>query len=301
MVAMTQCAEDVDQFAGRGHARNVSDDRQGLSAFQRHVERDYARSLSALIEGEIIPRLMAVHAAEGRGSRPHGETEVVDVADVELLAPLVLQVDTDVVLAHIEGILDRGISAETVMVDLLAPTARLLGEFWEEDRCDFVDVTMALWRLQEVVHQIASRTAPDSAATAGRYRALFAPMPGDQHSFGTVVIDEVFRRAGWLTDRIGGDDSADLLGSVAGHWFDLIGLTITRDSHIGELTSMIGALRNVSPNPRVCVMVGGRIFSENPGLAVTVGADGTAPDAKVALEIAGKLVRQREWESVASS
>jgi methanogenic corrinoid protein MtbC1 len=41
-------------------------------------------------------------------------------------------------------------------------------------------------------------------------------------------------------------------------------------------------------------MVGGRIFSEDPDLAMRVGADGTARDAKLAPKVADELVRERE-------
>jgi len=73
-------------------------------------------------------------------------------------------------------------------------------------------------------------------------------------------------------------------------------LTISCDCHIAPLASLIVALRNVSRNSRVCVMVGGRVFSSNPDLAVEVGADGTAPDAKLALHVADTLVRERAVE-----
>ena len=186
------------------------------------------------------------------------------------------------------------------MVDLLAPTARLLGEYWEDDRCDFVDVTMGLWRLQEVVHEIAARAPADRLHAAGGYRALFASMPGDQHNFGTVVVDELFRRDGWVTDRLSEAQTPDLLKRVGDDWFDMVGLTISCDNHIAELTSIIVALRNVSRNPRVCIMVGGRIFTANPERAVHVGADGTAPDGKLALKVAADLVRIREGEHALS-
>ena len=89
-----------------------------------------------------------------------------------------------------------------------------------------------------------------------------------------------------------------LLKRVAADWFDMIGLTISCDCHIGALPSVIVGLRSVSRNPKVCVMVGGRVFSADPELAITVGADGTARDAKLALEVARELVRSSEWEAV---
>ena len=280
-------------------ARDLGVDRPELSAFSMQKSQDCARSLSALIQSEIIPRLIAVHA---RSAPCVGISEIapLDAADIEDMASLVMQVDADALLAHVDAVLDRGVTVETVMVDLLAPTARLLGDYWEDDRCDFVDVTMGLWRLQEVVHEIAGRM-PAGCGAARAHRALFASMPGDLHSFGAMVIDEVFRRAGWATERIIEAQTSDLLASAAEDWFDLIGLTISCDCHIAELPSIIAALRGVSSNPQVCIMVGGRLFSANPDLAVRVGADGTARDAKLALETAGALVRRREWEAAACS
>ncbi len=279
-------------------SRNFYRDRDRFAAFRLRAETDYDRSLSTLIESEIIPRLMIAHAADTPVIDVIGTSALIDPEEVEALAPLALQVEADTLLSHIEAILARGVSVETVMVDLLAPTARKLGEFWEQDQCDFIDVTMGLWRLQEVVHEIACRAPADQLAAAGGRRALFASMPGDQHSFGTVLIDELFRRDGWVTDRMAETETPDLLKRVADDWFDIVGLTISCDSHIGNLTSIITALRNVSRNSRVCVMVGGRIFSENPDLAMHYGADGTARDAKLALKVADGLIRERAREVV---
>lgn len=271
-----------------------------LAAFQ--VAIDDTQSLSSLIESEIIPRLLVAHAtmapavARANGGSPK-TTSLIDGAEIEALGVLVMQVEADVVLAHIEGILARGITVDSVMVDLMAPTARFLGELWEDDRCDFVDVTMGLWRLQEVVHEIAARFPADRAHVLGGHRALFAAMPGDQHNFGTVVIDEVFRRDGWITDRLGDVETAELLKRVADDWFDIVGLTISCDAHTATLPSLIAALRNVSRNPQLCIMVGGRVFNAAPHLARQLGADGTAVDAKVALQVAAKLVRERERET----
>lgn len=259
--------------------------------------RENARSLSTLIESEIIPRLMIAHAGDMPPHVPLDGDAAILPGEVEALAPLALQVEADALLMHIEGVLARGVGFDAVMVDLLAPAARMLGEFWENDRCDFVDVTMGLWRLQEVVHEIACRVPIERLHAAGGRRALFASMPGDQHNFGTVVVDELFRRDGWLTDRVSEAETSDLLKRVATDWYDMIGLTISCDCHIGALPSVIVGLRSVSRNPRVCVMVGGRVFSADPGLAVTVGADGTARDARLALDVARELVRS-EREAV---
>ncbi|WBH15594.1 cobalamin B12-binding domain-containing protein [Sphingomonas radiodurans] len=292
MPSLARIENKTGQLGGAGLARRYRADAHGLTAFRTLASIDYDRSLSTLIESEIIPRLMIAHAVD----IAEVAAVEIDACEISALAPLALEVEADALLAHIEAILARGVSVDTVMVDLLAPAARLLGEYWEEDRCDFVDVTMGLWRLQEVVHEIAARMPADRMLAIGGHRALFASMPGDQHNFGTVVIDELFRRDGWVTDRMSGVETTDLVRRVGADWFDMVGLTVSCDRHIANLTSVIAALRNVSKNPRVCIMVGGRIFSADPELATQVGADGTASDARQALIVAADLVRVREQE-----
>lgn len=247
---------------------------------------DPGRSLTSLIEAQIIPRLIVAHPAAQVMA-----DDAIDLADEVLtFAPLALHVEADALIEHVETYLDRGATIEALLVDLLAPAARRLGEYWEEDRCDFVDVTMGLWRLQEVVHELAARGPIDRGQAAPCARALFAAMPGDQHSFGALVVEEMFARGGWATDRMGDTSVSDLLDRVGGEWFDVIGLTVSCDSHTAALPSAIVALRNVSRNPRIVVMVGGRVFAENPRLASDVGADGTARDARSAVKMAQDLV-----------
>jgi len=283
------------EFNGQVHA-----DSQNLTAFRVLAAADFTNSLSQMIESEIIPRLMLAHGLAAAETVTDATVAEIIAGEAEALASLVLQVDAGVLLVHVEAILARGVSVDTMMVDLLAPAARLLGEYWESDLCDFVDVTMGLWRLQEVVHVIAARAPSERLLAAGGRRALFASMPGDQHNFGTVVIDELFRRDGWITDRLSGVETSELLKRVGGDWFDMIGLTVSCDYHIATLPSIIVALRNVSRNSRVCIMVGGPVFSKDPGQAEKVGADGTAPDAQLALKVAAGLVRTREQETLAA-
>ena len=300
MASLARIEDNGALLGGAALARRFRTDAQGPAAFRTIADVDYDRSISTLIESEIIPRLMVAHAVDTPAPATATATAVIEADEIATLAPLALAVEADALLAHIEAVLRRGVSIDTVMVDLLAPTARLLGEFWEDDRCDFVDVTMGLWRLQEVVHEIAARKPAERMLAIGGHRALFASMPGDQHNFGTVVIDELFRRDGWVTDRMSGAETPDLIKRVAAHWFDLVGLTVSCDAHIAPLTSVIVALRNVSRNPRVCIMVGGRVFSTDPELAFRVGADGTARDAIGALKVAADLVRVREGGALAA-
>jgi MerR family transcriptional regulator, light-induced transcriptional regulator len=292
MASLARVEDKIGTRRASSPAQRQRSDSRGLADFRALATADPELSLSRLIESEIIPRLMVAHA----GEMPATFSQDIVAGEVAALAPLALQVEADALLAHVEAIMMRGVTLDTLMVDLLAPTARLLGDLWESDRLDFVDVTMALWRLQEVVHELAARSQIDRACPHAARRALFATMPGDQHSFGALVVDEVFRRGGWATDRMCAPQAAELVGRVGRDWFDMVGLTVSCDAHIAPLRSVIVALRNVSRNPGLFIMVGGQVFSTDPQLAVRIGADGTAGDARRALKVADDLVRVHEGE-----
>ena len=245
-----------------------------------------------LVESEIIPRLVVAHSHDDYAGTiaTHGGA-AISTAEALAFAPRALECDACHLLDDVEAFLERGVCVDRIFVDLLAPAARHLGVMWEEDDADFVAVTMALWRLQEVVRELSARVPVRSGGPMRR--ALFSVMPGEDHSFGTVLVEDVFRRAGWMTDLVTRCDTSELLARVAGTEYDLVGLTVTGDDHCKTVPSIINGIRSVSRNPKVGIMVGGRIFNDNPALAERLGADATAGDALAALEVARDLVDGR--------
>jgi methanogenic corrinoid protein MtbC1 len=246
-------------------------------------------AVSMIIEGEIIPRLMMAHSG-GEGRARSRRLGAISAEDAARFAELPMQLEAAALLEEVESFIDEGASVEAICLDLLAPAARQLGEMWERDECDFLDVTMGLWRLQEVMREIAARLPAAPVGLAAPRSALFAPMPGDHHNFGTLIIDEVFARGGWRSEALVKPERRELLDRLSRQPFDLVGLTLARDCPSAALGNLIKAMRNVSANPHIIVLVGGRMIYANPGMASEVGADGTGADALAALELANSLV-----------
>ena len=263
-------------------------------------------ALHTIIESDIVPRLLMAHSGEippgeaaliaeqraAPGSHPAVTQATVTEATVSRFALLPLNLEAGRLTQEVDRLLEAGVAVESIYIDLLAPTARLLGEMWERDECDFVEVTMGLWRLQEVMREIGSRypSLRQKSGPPGRMSALFAPLPGDDHSFGALMIDEVFARAGWNSEAIPLPQRRELLDSVSRRSFDIVGLTVTRDCQAGVLRNLIQALRKVSANPQLAIIIGGRFVDADPDVVAEVGADGTGADARTALRVAERLV-----------
>ncbi|MFM9852916.1 MAG: B12-binding domain-containing protein [Sphingomonadaceae bacterium] len=247
--------------------------------------------LASLIEGEIIPRLLMAHFQEADSAAERNpDKDTVTLEEAAAFADLTLDCSAHQLVQHVDMFLMRGVDVETVLVELLTPAARHLGALWEDDRIDFVAVTMGLWRIQEVVHELAARSPGAVRSVGGDRRALFCVIPGDNHSLGATIVDECFRRRGWSTLCLPNTSEFELLGLVRERWFEIIGLTISCDQHIGGLPRLIQAIRAASRNPQAGIMVGGPIFVQNPEIALAVGADATAKDAHIAVDRAEQLV-----------
>lgn len=255
------------------------------------------RNVGGLVQAEIIPRLLMAHRSEC----PHRDecSDTVRSSDCTIgcseaadFALLPLRMEAEELLAEVEKFIARGVSVESILIELLAPSARRLGELWEQDSCDFVDVTMGLWRLQEVMREVARRSPPVMRSIESIPTALFTPMPGDQHSFGALMVEEVFAGAGWHSEALFEPKRQELLAIMGERSFDLVGLTITNDCPSRNIAELITAIRSVSRNPAIRVIIGGRFINAEPGIAEQVGADGTATDARSALALAERIVAE---------
>lgn len=278
----TMASRNDFRSGGRGHGGGGDAD-----AFDPAMLSPFA--LHRLVEGEIIPRLLLAHRGIDAGG-VNGAAAPIDVGTAERFALAALRQEAYGLLVEVDALIARGHSVEAVFLDILAPAARHLGELWDADACDFVDVTMALWRLQEIVHELAARTPGAAERRGGERRALFAPLPGEQHGFGSLMVEEFFRRAGWTTASEPGASEADLTTLVGSRWFEIVGLTVSVAENVARLPAIIAALRAASRNPRLGVLVGGRVFIDHPDWADGCGADATALDARQAVLVAESLL-----------
>lgn len=268
----------------------------GPRSFNEATSQD---PINAIIEGDIIPRLLVAQieanraeaATDHEGGKGH-EPATLDHDAKARFAELPLRLEAPDLMSEIDRFLQAGVSIESILLDLLAPAARRLGEMWEDDEADFVDVTMGLWRLQEVMREVSLRSPPVKAAISGRLRALFSPVPGDTHSFGAQMLDEFFSRAGWQSDCLFQPERRELLDYLATQPIDIVGLTVSSDTQSGGVAGLMKAMRSVAKNPNLLIIVGGSAIARNPEIVAEVGADGTGADAREALSLAERLVEE---------
>jgi methanogenic corrinoid protein MtbC1 len=245
------------------------------------VPQEFNRAmLGRTIEAEVIPRLMLVHRGlshSGPASSPSESLSLhVTSEDIVELARIVIEHETEVACSYVDALRNQGVPVEEIFVDLLAPTARLLGEMWKADACCFTDVTIGTARIQQIVHELSPDFEKEMAMAFEGRRILLMTMPGEQHTLGLMLIEEYFRRAGWDCSSGAPKDMRDMARRVRAQHFDVVGISVAWGALLDGISSTIQSIRKASLNKSIVVLVGGNIFLENPELVSRVGADGTA-------------------------
>jgi MerR family transcriptional regulator, light-induced transcriptional regulator len=271
-----------------------------------HGALDEQRAQLALtIETEVIPRLMLAHQQPAALARHADRPAAIDPGTTVEFARIVLTNDFSVIATYVEALRASGITLETLCLDLLAPTARQLGEMWEADLCDFTDVTLGLWRLQQVMREFMETNPGDGESRLRGLRALLVPAPGEQHTFGLAMVMEFFRRAGWDVCAGPGATVGELRAMVSDDWFDVVGISVGVGSRLDLVASCIRAIRKSSRNPHVGVIVGGRAFNDHAERIVEIGADALVTDGPHAPlhaeHLLARLARDRRAEARGSS
>jgi len=258
---------------------------------------EYLSSLVKTIEGSILPHIVEHHLQSDR--LVNGQLNVpahpsVSEAHTDALMNLLLQDDAGPSANYVKELFAQGVELEELYLNLLTPVARNLGEMWDNDDADFTQVTVALWRIKQLMYDLSPIFQEYAEYKQQGKSVMLVPLPGSQHTLGLFMVSEFFARAGW---RVWGElaaTEADILCMVKTQWFDVVGLSASLQEQFPDLKRMISEVRAASLNPHVGIMIGSPVFNQNPKLIDDLGADMVGIDAVDALEKATFHVEQHK-------
>ena len=209
-------------------------------------------------------------------------------ADIQQLSSLILGPDNSDALEYINALREKGLTLDNLYLELLEPTARHLGELWIVDKIDFFAVTIGVGRMQRIVHHFADldKLGPYDE----KRRALMLVPPGEDHTFGSQLVQRFLRAADWSVVALDGSETGKAADLVSREWVVVVGISISADVDVDELRQMIKSIRSRSLNPHIGIMIGGPKIARSPELVAEVGADGQAQNAPAAVLLAETML-----------
>lgn len=187
---------------------------------------------------------------------------------------------------------DAGVSVRDLYLHVFQQSQRELGRLWQINEVSVAQEHYCTAATQLIMSQLYPHIFA-GAKTGGTLVA--ASVGGELHELGVRMVADFFEMAGWDTIYLGANTPvASVVEAVVEHGADVLGMSVTINHNLGQLLTLLQAVRADSRCAEVKILVGGRPFNVAPGLWRDVGADGWAPDADGAVALAARLTGRAE-------
>lgn len=194
--------------------------------------------------------------------------------NVETLTSALIGPDPRTPASFIENQLNDGMAVEDLYLTYIAQAARKLGEWWETDQITFAQVTVGIGRIYAIMRTISHRLVPIKLPE--KRAALFASVPGDNHTLGVKMAADLARKDGWEIDLQRDLDHDALIEVITEKEPLLIGLSAGGNHSLPNLAKLVLALRICAPN--ALIVVSGNIGSVAADSVKLMHVDGLSPD-----------------------
>lgn len=185
---------------------------------------------------------------------------------------------------------DNGISVKDIYLHVFQNSLYEIGRLWQENK-----ITVAQEHYCTAATQmIMSQLYPYITRNKKSGRVIVATsVSRELHEIGVRMVADFFEMDGWNTFYLGANTPTEsIVKTIINNKADLLLLSTTISSHIGELKDLIKNVRKCNECVVPKIIVGGYPFKVDKDLWKKVGADGQADDAETAVELADKLVSE---------
>lgn len=195
-----------------------------------------------------------------------------------------LQGDRRAAASAVSDGLEGGLDAPILLLEVLAPPLRTVGERWHRGELSVAEEHWATETTLEEMERV--RRARPSRQRLGLVAVVSVP-EGETHVLPARIVATLLEHHGWEVDFLGGGmPPEDLTGFARARRPDLVALSVTLADNLPALQRSLELLRGLDPRPRV--LVGGAVFrgpaGEREGVA---GPDGHAADVVAADALEG--------------
>lgn len=218
---------------------------------------------------------------ESRSDRPPGNR---DEWVRELTGALMAESDT-LYQKVIAGLFATGVGNDEIFERYVPDAARLLGEYWVQDRASFVEVTVGAGRLQQLLRERGDSNrgaAPDRTIPLGQSVLLAVP-DFENHSLGAFIAADQFRRHGIWVHMAIGLSAHDLAVQATARRYTMIGLTAGSVQTLDKIADYVRVLR-AEANPQVPLVLGGYVVALAPDAGQRTGVDHAVATVREAIE-----------------
>ncbi len=188
----------------------------------------------------------------------------------------------------IERAMKNGTDLVDLYLEVFQPLLREVGRLWQMNRLTVAQEHYCT----AVVQLLMGRFSADIFGAERVGYTVVAACVGDElHEIGLRMVADCFEMSGWDSHFLGANvPTNDLLDILDSSNADVLCLSVTLATHLPIARHIIHQVRSAPTLGQIKIVVGGYPFNAQKELWRRVNADGSAPDARAAIELCNRLV-----------
>ena len=212
------------------------------------------------------------------------------MSTVESLSEAVQKGRVKDVLALIDTGLAEGLSAQSLLNDGLLTGMSILGAKFRNNEVFVPEVLIAARALNKGTELLKPRLI--EAGVEAKGKAVIGTVQGDLHDIGKNLVKMMLEGAGFAVVDLGVDVADDqFVQAIRDETPDIVCLSALLTTTMEQQRKVVEAVGAAGLRDRVKILVGGAPITQ--GFCTDIGADGYAPDAASAADLATSLLPVR--------
>jgi 5-methyltetrahydrofolate--homocysteine methyltransferase len=209
---------------------------------------------------------------------------------LEQIAKTIIEGDLDEIEDLTEDALDEDISAEDILNKGLMPGMDHVGVEFKAGNMFVPEVLRSARTMQMSMDILKPLLADSGVKMVGK--VLLGTVKGDLHDIGKNLVGMMCEGAGFEVKDIGKDVAPEgFVEAVREFDPDIVGMSALLTTTMRAMESTIKVLEEAGLRDKVKIMIGGAPVTR--AFADQIGADGYAPDAAAAADLAKTFVRAK--------
>jgi len=207
------------------------------------------------------------------------------MADLKVLADAVIKGDQSTAAELTRAAVDEGVAAKTILDDGLIAAMDDVGDLWKRNEFYIPEVLIAARAMKSAMEILEPELVKAGVEPVGKF--LVGTVQGDLHDIGKNLVAMMLKGAGFEVTDLGVDVSPEeFVEQAKATGVQLIGMSALLTTTMPAMEKILKALRDAGVSAKI--MIGGAPVTQ--GYADKIGANGYAPDAASAVDLAKSLV-----------
>ena len=210
------------------------------------------------------------------------------MATYQELQESVITGQQDEVKKTVSTLLEKSINPMEILSEGLLPGMSIVGQRFKIGEMFIPEIIASAHAMSAGFELIKPKIAEDKLSDVYIGKIVIGTVQGDMHNIGKKIVSMILESGGFIVIDVGIDVPAEkFVEAVKQEQPNILGLSSLLTTTMPRLSEIIEALKRANLRDSVQVMVGGAPITK--AFADSIGADGYAPDAVSALDMAKQL------------